>query len=540
MNPTHSRTSKLAVLVFAVVLFTRCSGGSSPSSAGNNQAIISDDGGGLLSAPTSTPTPAAPFNPAPTNLPAVPDLGKTETSSDTTPVPQIGVSEDVTAPSPDNILQPPPCTGPTKAVVMLDNRLYTLVREELTTYVTAACNRRKFTIAIAPVQDLAEKDFASVKGIITAKRLEKPEIEGVLFIGNVRMPTFFMPRSDILTTRLFPRYFEDLDMVQGRTLTPGITLPTCGPSQGEPCAVSGFHGNNGSAIVPQHDVDTFSQGSSLGAEIWTAHMPVGYRDPAKNTWESYAAQLRPYLQKLPRYYQNSAAYNPAFYHVGNDLNFVQEILDVYWSTLGPSKIDYYAINSGGEAACKDNPACYTRVPLENYANPSAFMSYARSLPWIGEGWQNATTFLGHLSSGVRRVVWWNTHGNETWALISAAQAKSGIAPGKGAALAIISGCGVAGYVQPTSTAFQDTDVPADENLLLSLLYGNSAFVAATGSTHIRGNSALSHVILKDLQKTESYLGLAHRARIAAQDTDSSTPLRQRHEILFGDPFIDGQ
>jgi hypothetical protein len=130
---------------------------------------------------------------------------------------------------------------------------------------------------------------------------------------------------------------------------------------------------------------------------------------------------------------NPAAFERNLYHVGNDLNMIAEVGTV-WDEVGPLAIDYDAINTLGEGLCADNPDCYVRAPLEDYASLEAFLAYARTLPWMGEGWQSPAAFLSHLNSDnhfPRRVVWWNVHSTGTQSIISSDTAWIGFDEGKG-------------------------------------------------------------------------------------------------------------
>jgi hypothetical protein len=51
-----------------------------------------------------------------------------------------------------------------------------------------------------------------------------PALEGVLFIGNIKLPSFFQSRTDTADTRLLPRYYEDLDGVFSKRLRRGRLL----------------------------------------------------------------------------------------------------------------------------------------------------------------------------------------------------------------------------------------------------------------------------------------------------------------------------
>ena len=432
------------------------------------------------------------------------------------------------------------CQSNVRALVFIDDRLYQLLKNEINTYLNLACDRRKFGIDIFHEHGLDDVSPQQIRAKILQKLANFPELEGVLFIGNIKLSTFFLPRADILTTRYWPRYFEDLDMKAQKLWQDGTQMNVCSENSPLPCFVNDFNGNNGSTLVPPHDFDDVTQGDSFGPEIWAAFLPVGFSNPLSNSYKNFAEQLLPFFKKVLHFYQNPIEYDRSFYHVGNDINLVEKFLPIFWNLIGPDHIDYYSIHPQGESFCKDNPNCYTRVPLENYTAPEEFISYAQTLPWIGEGWQSSNVFIGHMNSFLRRVVTWNTHGMETWALLSSQEVEQ-IQENHGGALAIIMGCGVAGFKQPGNTSFVDTAVSVENNLLINIIYGRSAFVATTGTTHIRGHADEFQVILQKMYQEHLYLGQAHKERLLYQDQlagDVGYELRGKHEILLGDPFLD--
>ena len=177
-----------------------------------------------------------------------------------------------------------------------------------------------------------------------------------------------------------------------------------------------------------------------------------------------------------------------------------------------------------------------RAPLEKYRSPEEFLAYAKTLPWMDEGWQSSKVFLEHMRSSRRRIVWWNVHSDCEFSLIRSADAA---AMENGGLVAMLNGCSVGGFVQPGSTSFVDTKTPPARNVLCSLVYGRSAFVAAMGSVHDRVIEEHAQALLPALYGG-AYLGQAHAARLRHQDASAAGPdqLRQFQEILIGDPFLD--
>jgi hypothetical protein len=360
-----------------------------------------------------------------------------------------------------------------------------------------------------------------------------------------------MSRLDIAQVKYWPRYYEDLDMVAEKTIPDGTVLNACagGTDQdGYPANWPCLEPDTWLApfTVPPHDFDDFYQGPHYGLEQWAAFLPVGYSDNSLlNSYDDWVEQLRPFFSKALAYYQDSGAYYPNLYHVGNDLNMVAE-LDSVWAAIGPEKIDYYAINTLGEGQCIDNPACYQRAPLENYASLADFLSYARTLPWMNEGWQNPQVFLSHLNNNAdfpRRVVWWNVHSRGTTSIITWQQARDAIDPGRGGLVALLDGCMVGSYQRPGAPLPPDRpwgNPAVHNNIMVSLVYGQSAFLAAVGSVPLRANFDQYQILLQALY-ADGYLGRANRDRSDAQDQDQDTPWgwRLHQEILIGDPFVDG-
>jgi hypothetical protein len=406
-----------------------------------------------------------------------------------------------------------------RALVLVDTRLHPLIAPELSAYVQAASARRKFAIAVLSIMGLDDCRPPEIRGAIQSWHAERPKVEGILFVGNVKLPSFFMPRGDTLSVRLWPRYYEDLEMAATREMQPGSTLSF---------APKGFK-------VPEHDFDQMAHPAAGGAALWTAFLPVGYQDDAKNTYENWAKQLTPFFQKTAAFYGGTTSYGRGLYLVSNDLSLLQRAKPV-WDAVGPKQIEFYAVNEKGKGAYKNNPAGYIRVPLEQYPSLETFLEYAGKLPWMDEGWQSADTFLGHMKASRRRFVWWNVHSDPGLSLITTAQAK---AMAGGGLIAILSGCSVGGFKQPGSRSFVDTGTSADRNVLVSVVYGHSAFISAMGSPHNRVDQEFATPLFAHMY-AGGYLGMAHLLRLRAQAKNSADAgaLRTRQEMLIGDPFGD--
>jgi hypothetical protein len=419
-----------------------------------------------------------------------------------------------------------------KALVLLDARLYRIAAPDLLPYVKAASARRQFQIAVLPILGLDDCRPAEIRQALQKWRVARPGLEGVLFVGNVKLPSFFMPRADTPSTRLWPRYYEDLDMAAERRIAPGTVLKECGPANPWPCIAGAKQFK-----VPEHDFDDLAQGPSAGPELWAAFLPVGYQDEAKNNYTAWADQLRPVFRKAAAFYSGATAYGRGLYLVSNDLSLLARSKPV-WDAVGPKEIEFYAINEKGPGAFKNNPAGYVRVDLTKYRSLEDFLAYAGKLPWMDEGWQSAAVFLEHMKASRRRFVWWNVHSNPELSLISTKQAQEMT---NGGLIALLNGCAVGGFKQPGSRSLVDVRTAPENNVLVSVVYGRSAFVAALGSPHNRVDDEHVTPLFEHLC-AGGYLGMAHLLRLRKQDQDSPNPgvMRGRQEMLIGDPFVDAR
>jgi len=317
-------------------------------------------------------------------------------------------------------------------------------------------------------------------------------------------------------------------MVARRRIPPGTVLKEGQPGQSWPfvAGIKKFE-------VPAHDFDDFAP--SHGPELWTAYLPVGFTDERKNTYAGWAEQLTRFFRKARAFYSGKTSYGRGLYLVSNDLSLLARSRPV-WKALGPSEIEYYSINEKGPGAFKDNPAGYVRADLAKYASAEDFLAYAGKLPWMDEGWQAPDIFLAHMRKSRRRFVWWNVHSNPEFSLVSSQQAYDMT---NGGLIALLNGCGVAGFRQPGSSPYVDVRTMPDKNVLVSVVYGKSAFLAALGCPHNRVNDEGGTPLFQEMYGG-GYLGRAHLLRLRQQHRTSPDPgsLRTHQEILIGDPFLD--
>jgi hypothetical protein len=421
----------------------------------------------------------------------------------------------------------------TRALALVDARLYKLIAPALNDYLQAASQRRRFGIVLLPIVGLDDCRPEELRGALQSWQVAKPAVEGVLYVGNIKLPSFFLPRADIHSVRLWPRYFEDLDMTVTQRVAPGVVLKSSSASTNWPRIVG-----TESLVVPPHDFDDLAEGANLGPELWAAFLPVGYAEPSKNNYAGWAAQLDHFLRKASAFHRGGTNYGRGLYLVSNDLGLLERAKPA-WDAIGPGQIEFFAINEKGPGAFKDNPAGYQRVHLEKYDSLAAFMTYAKTLPWMDEGWQSSDLFIRDMATSCRRVVWWNVHSNPEFSLVTWEQARD---LRNGGLIALLNGCSVGGFTQPGFSTAVNTPVTAERNVLVNLVYGESGFVAALGSVHDRVTDERATPFLEHLY-AGGYLGRAHFLRLRQQDRDvHSDPalIREFQEILIGDPFADAK
>ncbi len=426
---------------------------------------------------------------------------------------------------------PPSVTGE-RALMLIDSRLYSRLSTKVDQYRSLAAQRRGFGIALQVIDGIDDWGFATVKSHIQQQRSLDPALEGVLFIGNIKLPSFFQSRTDTADTRLLPRYYEDLDGVFSKRLSPGTVLPLCPIPWVETynCFASSF-------TVPAHDFDFIARGPAPDPEIWTSYMPVG--TDGVNTYDSFAAQLAPYLDKVIRYYQGSITSNGRYYYVSADIG---EEPEKTWDAFGKTKLDIYGKpGPNGETgfACLQGGTnlCYKRWATENYADSASFIADFRKL-WVDEGWQEPQILLQHANAALYAVLEINVHANEFVSIVSSQEAASIT---KGGLFTALDGCGVAGYLQPGSPSTVNTWATVQSNVLMSFLYGAGQSIAGSGDPFWRGHYAKHPTMYKHLKAVAgSYLGKAHLERNKEQFQRASSDGELREfgmEMLVGDPFM---
>jgi hypothetical protein len=422
-------------------------------------------------------------------------------------------------------------TTAARAIILVDQRLYDLVSAELEQYHTLAQARRGFGIGLRVVSGIDDWRYDQVKQYIINERTANPSLEGVLFVGNIKIPSFYKSRNDTDFTRLIPRYYEDLDGVFTKNHADNSVDPLCvGPDLD--CYIYG------PAAIPPHDFDFTDRGPNPDPEIWTAYMPVGWSSRA-NVYSEYANQVRPYLQKVIRFYNHQIANNGRYYFVAPDPG---ETFDITWDAFTKYNIDYYGKpgpNGETGTACltANGNVCYQRWPIETFLDPISFINTVRAL-WVDEGWQDPAIFLSHMNAQTYQVAEVDIHSWEGQSLATTDQVRTIT---QGAVLVALDGCAVAAFRQPGSPSNVDTSLDVEGNVAMAYLYGPSNAISVMGDPFWRGHYAHYPTMYKAMRLSGTYLGAAHFLRMKQQYAISSNWYEFREntmEMVLGDPFMD--
>ena len=420
-------------------------------------------------------------------------------------------------------------TDVVRAVVLVDPRLHSQadVAAKLDRYI-AACQSSVGPgapiIRLCP-EGIDDWTFWEVRDYLAALYATHPRIEGVMFIGNIKLPSFYKPRGDVLQSRLIAHAFEDLD----------LSLQKLEPGESDA------------------DFDAMTMGDYALPELWTAYVPVGYADDELNTYARYAQQVHQFLDKAIAYHEGAEKFSK-YYTLNEWSNYINGIA----YEMGMNAIDFYAINNTGYGPYHayrtwdpnfvtpgvDLPAdarelFYRRAPIESFPSMAAFNAEERRLPIMGSGWRDASILRSHLDGSHYAIVQINEHSNPWQSILSSDQVHS---LNHGGLIAEIAGCGVGGYFQPGSPASVTGAASVDQNLLCAFILGKSDFIAATGDPFNRVSLAETHRLNSFLGQGD-YLGLAHYFRKCWQyqtviDDHAPQDLKGRtQEILLGDPFI---
>jgi len=423
-----------------------------------------------------------------------------------------------------------------RALILVDERLSSRLGTRINDYLNLAAQKRGFGIALHVISGIDEWHYDFVKSYIKTQRSGATNLEGVLLIGNIKLPTFFQSRTDSADTRIIPRYLEDLDGVFTKRLTDGSTLPICPDPFDNTYNCFAF-----SFTVPPHDFDFVGKGAAPDPEIWTSYMPVG--GVGSDTFDDFANQIRPYLDKVLRYYNGQITSNGRFYFLTADIG---EEPEKFWNAFGNTKFDLYGKpgpNGEKDSACITSTGenlCYVRWPSETYTDMTTFINTVRTAEQgLGDvSWMDPNILIQHMSEVVYDVIEINQHSSETVSIASSSQI---FAMTKAGLLVTLDGCSVSGYQVPRSPSFNNAASTVATNVTMSYLYGASQALAVSGEPFLRGHYA-KHPNMYLYMKTTpgAYLGAAHLARNKEQYQKSSDDTEFREnamEMLAGDPFM---
>jgi hypothetical protein len=266
-----------------------------------------------------------------------------------------------------------------------------LLAVELEQYRAAASAKRGFQIEIRSVSHIDDYPPDAVRAYVKDARTANPAIEGVLYVGNIKLPSFYKIRADSSDVRLYPDYLEDLDATFALNQAPGSIDPLCDGTNDSACAVFG------PSTVPAHDLDAITPGSQYNPEIWAAFMPVGVAGTS-NSYSDFANQLRPYLTKLASYYAGQIVPNHRLYMLSNGIG---ERFQWSWDAYGGAAIDFYGKPGpqgqvGDQCIQNGQNLCYARWPTETFATEAAFEARA-----------TASSFAFHWVQNVFHAERWN-------------------------------------------------------------------------------------------------------------------------------------
>lgn len=403
---------------------------------------------------------------------------------------------------------------PPRALILVDPRLKSGLATELETYRSLAEARRGFRIAIDAPEGLDDKTPEQVRAYLQQLRSANPGLEGVLFVGNVKMPILQMPRNEAQGfseyTSYFPGYYEDLDAQFIKTYSdPGYW----------------------------HDFDVIEKGaSSPGLELWTSYMPVG--ETAEVDYAAWTNGLRSYLAKVIRSYQTPLATNGRWYgishKIGVDFNLV-------WDAYTPGRIELIGV-----------PTQQYMLPwdLSKYATYSAFRTAYGDLDLDNTGgWVYPSIGEEHMNDPTRNVdiVHYNM-GRNTGATYNVIWGDRGKTITVGAPLVIMEGRQPAAYRIPGDARMllaPDVTYPFHECIATSFLYGTSRATAVVANTAYPIDKTWDRRmgrLVQEYKTNRKYIAAANKARldlIQAAAASRSTQLKMvASEMLLGDPFLD--
>ncbi len=405
-----------------------------------------------------------------------------------------------------------PDVSATRAAILVDPRLYSEpgIGEKLLQYASLAGARisEDFVISVEQVAGIDDWSTDQVRNYIADLKTQAKALEGVVLVGNIKLPSFYRPRADIEQSRLVTNKYEDFDLVLRK---------------------------DGGALA---DYDYMEKGPNPLPDIWCAVMPVGKDDlPENNTYAAYAGQLAPYLDKLVNGY--STIYNNGgLYQLSDRLRD----LNTYTAMYGLGSVSFNSVNDTGLGPYQ----WYAGVTPETFYKPvessqwfdfHQMSNYAKRFPAMGEGWQSKDIFMNRMNDMQYGIVWTDVLSSEGESLVTADEAKT---LQNGGFIQLLSGSGVGGFKQYGSASYTDASVYPDGNILCGYAYGSSLALAALGCPFDRGHESEFEKLSAFVAQGD-YLGKAHFFRKCLQYQNAGASpddfKMAAQEILVGDPFV---
>lgn len=408
-----------------------------------------------------------------------------------------------------------------RAVVIIDERLYDEpnVAQQLNEYITDSEEQlgTGYDIVLDVVNGVDDYNSSQVRSHVVGLKSTHAFLEGVLFVGNIKLPSFYKPRDDMLHSQLIAHKYEDHDIVLD---------------------------NIGGADA---DYDYMSKGTNPYPEIWTSYVPVGFEGGAsENEYNDFAVQVLTFLDKAIAERNGQVSHNNKYYQLSNqlwDLGGVSKKFDV-------NNVDLYGVNDSGygplhyydgDTVPQPDPPLtpedyYQNAMIGSFGTYEAFARYYHRWPWMGESWQKDTILIDHFNNNTYAMAWLNAHASEYGIIITTSQAKS---ISNGGLILLAGGCNVAGFKQYGSTSYVDTSCSVDDNILCGFIYGGSKFLASFGCPFLRGHES-EFERMSTLIGQGDYAGLAHFFRKCWQYQRSTNDYDFKmytQELMLGDPFF---
>ena len=402
-----------------------------------------------------------------------------------------------------------------KAVILIDKRLYDEdgIEERLGEYISLSERYVGGDYKILLDYDNYIDDWSAdeVCDYVYGLKNDYPLLEGVLFIGNIKLPSFsFYPSPIGDPSRLIAHKYEDLDIILRK--------------------------ENDAA---QGDYDYMAKGENPYPELWTAYIPVGYAgDDSDNEYSDFAKQVLGFLKKAIAQYKGKEE-DKKLYFVSNGFLDLKGVTMEY----GLNGVDFYSVNDTGYPLyhlIRPMPEAgifYKRAAIEAFSSFDEFSRYYRRFTQMGTGWQKDDIFKGHLKDKNYAMILTRAPSKEDLSILTTTQAKAFTG---GGLILLAEGNRVAGFKQYNSDSFVDTSTMPDDNILCGFVYGKSNVLAALGTSFNRLKPS-GHNQLAAFAAQGDYIGLSHFFRKCYQyhrsKDDPDTLGKSTQELLIGNPFL---